>query len=69
LDGQAKTLGGTGDAALFGYNPKIMQMAKIQAHGEDLSSFTNSSFDYLWFFERLQMPARKSPLVNFIASM
>jgi cytidyltransferase-like protein len=38
---QAKALGGTRNTALFGDDPKVMQMAKIEAHREDLSSFSN----------------------------
>jgi hypothetical protein len=44
-------------------------MAEIEAHCEDLSSFSNSSSNYLWFFRRAQKPALKSTLVNFINSL
>jgi hypothetical protein len=65
LDGQAKALGGTRNTALFGDDPEVMQMAKIKAHREDLSSFSNSPSNYLWFFRGAPKPALKSTLVNF----
>jgi hypothetical protein len=66
LDGQAKALGGTRNTALFGDDPEVMQMTKIEAHREDLSSFSNSTSDYLWFFRGAQKPVLKSTLVNFL---
>jgi hypothetical protein len=69
LHGQAKTLGGTGNTALFSDDPEVMQMAKIEAHCEDLSSFSNSPSNYLWFFRGAQKPALKCTLVNFFNSL
>jgi hypothetical protein len=65
LHGQTKALSGTRNTALFGDDPEVMQMAKIETHLEDLSSFSNSPSDYLWFFRGAQKPALKSTLVNF----
>ena len=64
MHSQPKALSSPGDAALFSDDPEVMQMAKIETPREDLSGFSNSPSNYLWFFRGAQKPTLKSTLVN-----